>query len=49
MSARQKQRVFLLRLAAKPGTDPTHALRWLLKLLWRRFGLRCVELREERP
>jgi hypothetical protein len=35
-----------LRLAAQPGGDPIRALRALLKLALRRFGLRCVSLEE---
>lgn len=39
-------RVFVLRLVAKPGSDPIRAIRWLLKIALRRFQLRCVEMRE---
>jgi hypothetical protein len=31
-----------------PGVDPIRALRWLLKKLRRRHGMRCVDLREEK-
>jgi hypothetical protein len=42
--------VFLLRLEAKPGTNPAraiHLLRAFLKLSLRRFGLRCTSARED--
>ena len=42
------RRVFVLCLVAKPGTDPVRALRGLLKTALRRFGLRCIDLREQR-
>jgi hypothetical protein len=51
MTARRKGKlqpqVFIVRLQAKPGTDPIRALRGALKTLLRRFGLRCVEVSEE--
>jgi len=43
MSARP---VFVLRLEAKPGTDPIRALRSLLKIAGRQFNLRCVDAYE---
>jgi hypothetical protein len=46
MTVRPDPRVFVLRLAAKPGVDPIRALRSLLKLALRRFGLRCVGVEE---
>jgi hypothetical protein len=39
--------VFTLQLRAEPGVDPVLALRALLKLTLRRFGLRCVSVHEE--
>ena len=38
--------VFVLRLEAKPGTDPIRALRSLLKIAGRRFELKCVDAYE---
>jgi hypothetical protein len=38
---------FVLRLQAQRGVDPVRSLRALLKVALRRFGLRCVEAREE--
>jgi hypothetical protein len=46
MSARPQPRAFLLRLEAKRGVDPIRALRALLKLALRRFGLRCTGVEE---
>jgi len=37
---------FTLVLVARPGTDAIPGLRWLLKTAWRRFGLRCIDVRE---
>jgi hypothetical protein len=39
---------FVLHLRLKPGIDPIKALRCALKILGRRFGLRAIEVREER-
>jgi hypothetical protein len=33
---------FVLVVRPEPGVDPVRALRGLLKLMLRRFGLRCV-------
>ena len=41
--------VFVIKLQAGPGTDSIRALRALLKILLRRFGLRCLSAREEQP
>jgi len=38
--------VFVLELRPEPGVDPVLALRALLKVALRRFGLRCVAARE---
>jgi hypothetical protein len=38
--------VFVLELHAEPGVDPILALRALLKIALRRFGLRCVSAHE---
>jgi hypothetical protein len=43
------QSIFLLRLEAKPGTNPAkaiHRLRAFLKISKRRFGFRCTSARE---
>jgi hypothetical protein len=49
MTTRQQaaqRREFVLRLTAKPGSNSTTALRALLKLALRRFGLRCTSVEE---
>jgi hypothetical protein len=38
---------YVLRLRPEPGVAGLRALRAALKVLLRRFGLRCIELREE--
>lgn len=38
---------FVVTLVAKPGSDGIHALRALLKVALRRFGLRCINLQEQ--
>lgn len=38
---------YVLTLEPKPGIDDTRALRAALKALGRRFGLRCIAIREE--
>ena len=42
----ERDRIFMLTLVAKPGSDPIRSLRWLLKVALRRFGLRCTNMRE---
>ena len=37
---------FVLELRAEPGVDPVLALRALLKVTLRRFGLRCISAHE---
>ena len=37
---------YVLRLRPEPGVDAVRALRGALKVLLRRFGLRCVEVRK---
>jgi hypothetical protein len=39
----------ILRLRPEPGTDPDKAIRGLLKMALRRFGLRCIGLEREDP
>jgi hypothetical protein len=41
------QQVFVLRLVPLPGTDPIKALRAVLKVLLRRFGLRALSVRQD--
>jgi len=38
--------VFVLRLEARPGTDPIRALRAILKIAGRQFELKCVDAYE---
>jgi hypothetical protein len=38
--------IYLLKLQAAPGGEGIRALRWLLKSLLRRFGLRCISIEE---
>jgi hypothetical protein len=40
--------VFLVRLCALPGVDGIRALRAALKVLLRRFGLKCVSIEIEK-
>lgn len=47
MTADQPERVFVLSLAAAPGSDPIRAIRALLKIALRRFRLRCIDVHEE--
>jgi hypothetical protein len=44
---RRNQAVFVLRLTPKPGVDAVKALRAVLKLLLRRFGLRALSVHPE--
>jgi hypothetical protein len=43
---RRPEKHFVLTLRAAPGVDSIRALRWVLKILWRRFGLRCIGIEE---
>jgi hypothetical protein len=47
VTAPRAQRVFVVRLRAERGDEGIRGLRWTLKILWRRFGIRCLDLREE--
>jgi hypothetical protein len=38
--------IFTLELRPEPGVDPVLALRALLKVTLRRFGMRCISARE---
>jgi hypothetical protein len=42
----KKGRRFVVTLVPLPNVDPIKALRWSLKGLLRRAGMRCVDLRE---
>jgi hypothetical protein len=42
------RRIFVLHLRPKPGIDPIRTLRAALKVLGRHFGLKAIEVREER-
>jgi len=49
-SSGDQSRIFTLVLVAKPGaSDPYLAIRALLKLALRRYGLRCTQAREISP
>jgi hypothetical protein len=37
---------YVLTLQPPPGVDPIRALQWVLKGLLRRYGLKCVDIRE---
>lgn len=39
-------RVFVLVFQSKPDTDPIRGIRHILKLALRRYGMRCIDLRE---
>jgi hypothetical protein len=39
---------FVLTLEPLPGVDAIRSLRWVLKGLLRRHGMRCLSLREEK-
>ena len=41
--------VYKLSVRGEPGIDEVKALRFLLKSMLRRFGLRCVSIRREPP
>jgi hypothetical protein len=46
---KRAQSIFVLRLKGAPGQAGIHALRALLKILLRRYGFRCIDVREEQP
>jgi hypothetical protein len=39
--------VFVLRIEGRPGVDNIKSLRWVLKRLLRRYGLKCLDVKEE--
>jgi|GEM_PF-6551884 len=41
--------VYKLSVRGEPGVDEIRALRWLLKSMLRRFGLRCIDIRRDPP
>jgi hypothetical protein len=43
----KKGRRFVVTLQPLPNVDPIRSLRWALKGLLRRHGMRCVDLNEE--
>jgi hypothetical protein len=45
---RRPSTIFWICLQAQPGVNAVHNLRGLLKIALRRFGLRCLALREVR-
>jgi hypothetical protein len=51
MHSRQLGPVFVIRLRAGPKVDAIRALRGVLKVLLRRFGLRAISIQaeQERP
>jgi hypothetical protein len=44
---RRKASVFVVRLRGRPGADSVRELRAILKVLLRRYQLKCVDAREE--
>jgi hypothetical protein len=44
-----ERQVYVLSVRAEPGVDVIRALRALLKVMLRRFGLRCLDVRHQRP
>jgi hypothetical protein len=48
MGARQPRPIFVVCLQAQKGVEPYRALRGALKTLKRRYGLRCVTIKEAR-
>ena len=50
MGEKTARSVFTVTLRPDPHVaDPIRSLRWALKLLGRRFGLRVIEIRENNP
>ena len=48
MAGRSERPVFVVCLQAQKGVEPVRALKAALKTLKRRYGLRCVTIREAR-
>jgi hypothetical protein len=40
--------VFVVRLQPLPDVETVKGLRWILKISLRQFGMRCLDIREER-
>ena len=49
LAADQTRPRYTITVEAAPGSDPTLRLRCALKSLWRRFGLRCLSVRQVGP
>jgi hypothetical protein len=41
--------VYIIAVTPRPGVDDIRALRWALKAMLRRFGLRCLSIEERAP
>jgi hypothetical protein len=39
--------VYVIKLRAGNGVDDIRALKWLLKRLWRSFGMKCIGIGTE--
>jgi hypothetical protein len=48
MTRREPPSEFVVRLRPLPGVDAIRALRQLLKVALRRFGLKCVSIAEQK-
>jgi hypothetical protein len=48
MSARQHRPVFVVCLQAQKGIEPIRALKGMLKMALRRYGLKCTSVKEAR-
>jgi hypothetical protein len=48
VTLREPRPIFIVRLQPLPGVDAVRALRAALKVLLRRFGLKAIEVREDR-
>jgi hypothetical protein len=46
VTTRPQPPTFVLRLQPVPGTDGVRAMRWVLKTLLRKHGLRCVSIEQ---
>jgi hypothetical protein len=40
---------YVLTLRAEPNVDAIRSLRFALKILFRRLGLKCIAIREDKP
>jgi hypothetical protein len=39
--------VFVVKFRPEPDVDPIRALRWILKITLRQFGMKCLDIRIE--